>query len=81
MSIMIRAAIAALSIASIGTAYADGDVLAPTTTFGSLPGVFAKAPTHDNSNAPAATTVQVYPTQSKRGTSLNQGESYEGANN
>jgi hypothetical protein len=81
MSIMIRAAIAALSIASIGTAYADGDVQAHTTYFGSLPGVFAKAQTRDNSNGPAATTVQVYPTQSNRGTSLNQGESHEGTNN
>jgi hypothetical protein len=81
MHITIRAAIVAMSIAGIGTAYADGDVQARTTYFGSLPGVFAKAPTHNDGNGQAATTVQVYPTQSKRGTSLNQGESHEGTNN
>jgi hypothetical protein len=56
MKIMLRAAIAALSIASIGTAYAgDGDGPAANTQFTEIPGVIAQAPVQ---NAPAVATAQ-----------------------
>ena len=70
MNIAIRAAIVALSIASIGTAYADssGGTI-PNTFFNQLPGVAEKPPMQ---NVPAAATAQdgahVYVTQSNHGT-------------
>ena len=72
MNIAIRAAIAILSIASFGTAYADsvGGTLA-ITFFNQLPGVAEKPPMQ---NVPAAATAQdgahAYVTQSSRGTWL-----------
>ena len=56
MTIAIRAAIAILSIASFGTAYADsvGGTL-PITFFNQLPGVAEKPPMQ---NVPAAATAQ-----------------------
>ena len=45
MRIMLRAAMAALSIASIGSAYADGgDGVVANTEFTEIPGVVAQAP-------------------------------------
>ena len=74
MNIAIRAAIVALSIASIGTAYADssGGTI-PNTFFNQLPGVAEKPPMQ---NVPAATAqdrAYAYVTQSRRGTWLFQG--------
>jgi len=71
MTIAIRAAIAILSIASFGTAYADsvGGTLA-ITFFNQLPGVAEKPPMQ---NVPAATAqdqAHAYVTQSRRGTWL-----------
>ena len=72
MTIAIRAAVAILSIASFGTAYADsvGGTL-PITFFNQLPGVAEKPPMQ---NVPAAATAQdqahAYVTQSRRGTCL-----------
>lgn len=74
MKIMLRTAIAALSIASIGPAFAgDGDGPAANTFFTELPGVVAQAPVQ---NAPAIATarngqvVQTYVTRSTHGTWL-----------
>jgi hypothetical protein len=75
MTIAIRAAIAILSIASIGTAYADsvGGTI-PNTFFTQLPGAAEKPPMQ---NVPAAATAQygahAYVTQSSHGTWLYQG--------
>ena len=75
MNIAIRAAIAILSIASFGTAYADsvGGTL-PITFFNQLPGVAEKPPVQ---NVPAAATTpdgtHAYVTQSRHGTWLFQG--------
>ena len=72
MTIAIRSAIAILSIASFGTAYADsvGGTL-PITFFNQLPGVAEKPPMQ---NVPAAATAQdgahAYVTQSRHGTWL-----------
>jgi hypothetical protein len=75
MKIMLRAAIAALSFASIGPAFAgegDGGTVA-NTFFTDLPSVVAQAPVQ---NAPAVATAQngqamhAYITQSGRGTWL-----------
>ena len=72
MTIAIRAAIAILSIASIGSAYADssGGTI-PNTFFTQLPGVAEKLPMQ---NVPAAATApdgaHAYVTQSRRGTWL-----------
>jgi len=75
MRIMLRAAMAALSFASIGPAFAgegDGGTVA-NTFFTELPRVVAEAPVQ---NAPAVATaqngqaVQTYITQSRRGTWL-----------
>jgi len=56
MKIAIRAAIAALSIASIGSAYAgDGEGLAANTQFTEIPGVIAQAPAQ---NAPVFANAQ-----------------------
>ena len=75
MKIMLRAALAALSIASIGPAFADsGDGgQQANTLFTELPGVIAQAPVQ---NAPAVATaqsgaaVQAYVTGSQHGTWL-----------
>lgn len=75
MNIAIRAAIAILSIASIGTAYADssGGTI-PNTFFNQLPGVAEKPSVQ---NVPAAATTpdgtHAYVTQSSHGTWLYQG--------
>ena len=74
MKIMLRAALAALSIANIGSAYADseGGQIA-NTQFTEIPGFVAQAPAQ---NAPAVATaqngqrVQTYVTQSSHGTWL-----------
>jgi hypothetical protein len=56
MKIMLRAAIAALSIASIGSAYADGGQgPVANSYFTELPGVIAQAPVQ---NAPAVATAR-----------------------
>ena len=56
MKIAIRAAIAALSIASIGSAYAgDGESPAANTQFTEIPGVIAQAPAQ---NAPVFANAQ-----------------------
>jgi hypothetical protein len=71
MNIAIRAAIAILSIASIGSAYASEGGQVANTFFTSLPGVIAQAPAQ---NAPAVATAQngqaarAYVTQSSHGT-------------
>ena len=77
MNIMLRAAIAAASFASIGSAYAgDSNGTVANTLFTSLPGVVAQAPAQ---KAPSATTAQngqvmeAYATQSSRGTWVFQG--------
>ena len=84
MKIMLRAAIAALSIASIGPAFAgDGDVPQANTLFTELPGVIAQAPAQNPSVATAQNgqAVRVYVSNANRGTWLNQGGgSHEGAN-
>jgi hypothetical protein len=74
MKIMLRAAIAAISIASIGSAYADsGDGPTANTLFTEIPGVIAQAPVQ---NAPPVATAQngqtvhAYVTRSNRGTWL-----------
>jgi hypothetical protein len=80
---MLRAAIAALSIASIGPAFAgDGDVPAANTFFTELPGVIAQAPVQNPSVATAQSgqATHILATQSNRGTWLYQGGSHEGAN-
>jgi hypothetical protein len=49
MKIMIRAALLAMSIGSIGTAYAgDGQGPIPNTEFNQFPGVIAQAPGQSN---------------------------------
>ena len=56
MKIMLRAAIAAFSIASIGAAHADdGQGQLPNTLFTQLPGVIAQAPVQ---SAPIVATAQ-----------------------
>jgi hypothetical protein len=72
MRILLRAALAAASIASIGPAIAgEGEGAAVNTQFTSLPGVVAKAPAQ---NAPAVAiarngqSFQVYGTHSSQGT-------------
>ena len=83
MRIMLRAAIAALSIASIGPAFA-GEIegVQPYTSFRQLPGVIAMAPVENPSVATAQNgqATHVYATQTNQGTWLNQGGSHEGAN-
>ena len=85
MRIMLHAALAAASIASIGSAYADqGADIAANTRFTEIPGVVAQAPAQ---NAPAvATTAQngravpVYVTRSSQGTWLFAPDGNAGAN-
>ena len=72
MTIAIRAAIAVLSIASFGTAYADSvGGTPPISFFNQLPGVAEKPPMQ---NVSAAATAQdgahAYVTQSNHGTWL-----------
>ena len=63
MKIMIRAALLAMSIGSIGTAYAgDGQGPIPNTEFNQFPGVIAQAPGQNNR--------AIAGTQSEPGTSL-----------
>ena len=55
MKIMLRAAIMAASLASIGTAYAgDGGGPIPNTQFNELPGVIAQAQVQNNQAVAAA---------------------------
>ena len=65
MKLLLRSALLAASIGSIGTAYADGgDGPAPNTYFTELPGVIAQAPMQDNHayaanrNGPASANQQ-----------------------
>ncbi len=74
MNIMLRAAIAAASLASIGSAYAgEGEGTVANTLFTEIPGVVAQAPVQ---NAPSVATAQngqaihTYVTQSSHGTWL-----------
>jgi hypothetical protein len=74
MRIMLRAAMAALSIASIGSAYADsGDGVVANTQFTEIPGVVAQAPVQ-NMPLVAATAdgqaVQTYESHANRTTWL-----------
>ena len=70
MTIAIRAAIAILSIASIGSAYADSSGgTNPNTFFTHLPGVTEKLPTQNVSAAATAPdAAHAYVTQSSHGT-------------
>lgn len=84
MKIMLRAAIAALSIASIGSAIAgEGEGTVANTQFTEVPGVVAQA---DVQNAPPVATaqngqaVQTYVTQSSRGTWLFAPNANQGGN-
>jgi hypothetical protein len=84
MKIMLRAALAAASIASIGSAYAgEGEGVAANTQFTSIPGVVAQAPAQ---NAPAVATarngqvIQVYGARSSQGTWLFPPNGNAGAN-
>ena len=73
MKIMLRAAMAAVSIASISSAYAgDGEGPTANSVFTEIPGVIAQAPVHN----PAVATAQngqgihAYATNSSHGTWL-----------
>ena len=84
MNLTIRAAIVALSIASITPAFAgDGDGTNPITFFTQLPGVVAQAPAQ---HAPAigaakdGQTAQAYVTKSDGGTWLSQPHDGDGSN-
>lgn len=84
MKFVLRAALAAASIASIGSAYAgEGEGAAVNTQFTSIPGVVAQAPAQ---NAPAVATasngasVRVYGTRSSQGTWLFPPNGNAGAN-
>jgi hypothetical protein len=85
MKIMLRAAIAAFSIASIGSAYAESEGGPNANTqFTEQPGFLAQAPVQ---TVPSVATAQngqavhVYATQSSRGTWLFQAHDGGGANN
>ena len=84
MKIMLRAALAAASIARIGSAYAgEGEAVVSNTQFTAIPGVVAQAPVQ---NAPAVATAQngqavpVYVTRSNQGTWLFAPNGNAGAN-
>jgi hypothetical protein len=84
MKIMLRAAMAAASIATIGSAYADeGEGVAANTLFTEIPGIVGQAPVQ---NAPAIATAQswravpVYVTRSSQGTWLFAPNGNSGAN-
>ena len=74
MKSMLRTALAALSIASIGPAFGgEGGDVAANTFFTQLPGVIAQAPAQDASAIATAQNgqdVQLYGTMSHRGTWL-----------
>jgi hypothetical protein len=64
MRVIIRAALLATSIASIGTAYAgDGEGPIPNTQFNELPNVIAQAPAQDNHAYAANQNGSAYATQ------------------
>lgn len=73
MKILLRTAMAALSIASISPAFAgDGEGVHANTAFTEIPGVVAQAPVQ---NAPVATAqkgngIRAYVTNSNHGTWL-----------
>jgi hypothetical protein len=84
MKIMLRAAIAAASIASIGSAIAgEGEGTVANTQFTEIPGVVAQATVP---NAPSIATarngetVQAYVTKSSHGTWLFAPNANQGAN-
>lgn len=84
MKITLRAALAAASIASIGSAYAgESEGIVSNTRFTGIPGVVAQAPAQ---NAPAVATAQngqavpVYVTRSNQGTWLFAPNGNAGAN-
>jgi hypothetical protein len=84
MKIVLRAAIAAVSIASIGSAIAgEGEGTVANTQFTEVPGVVAQTTVQ---NAPSIATaqngqgVQAYVTQSNRGTWLYAPNPNQGAN-
>jgi len=74
MKILIRAAMAALSIASIGSAYAgDGEGPAANTQFTEIPGVVAQAPVQNApvfANAQNGQALHAYVARSSHGTWL-----------
>ena len=74
MKNMLRAAIVALSIASIGSAYAgDGEGPAANTQFTEIPGVIAQAPAQNApvfANAQNGQAVHAYVALSSHGTWL-----------
>jgi hypothetical protein len=86
MKMMLRAAVSALSFASIGSAYANEGGPVANTFFTELPGVIAQAPVQ---NAPSVATAQsgqaqthVYVTRSQsQGTWLQNSHGEGGANN
>lgn len=85
MKIMFRAAFGALSIASIGSAYANEGVAGQiaNTMFTEIPGVIAQVPAQ--SAQPAATAqsgqaVHTFVTNSGRGYWFPAGSHYEGGN-
>ena len=83
MRIMLRAALAAASIASIGSAYAgEGEAVAANTQFTEIPGVVAQAPAQSSPVATAENgrAVPVYVTRSKQGTWLFAPNGNAGAN-
>ena len=82
MNIMLRAAILALSIASIGTAYAgDGDGPAANTQFTEIPGVLAQASVQSNSAvAQNGAGTMAYVTNQHGTVSLFQANQNQGAN-
>jgi hypothetical protein len=55
MKTMLLVVAAALSLATIGSAYADGNDVAVNTQFTEIPGVVAEAPVH---NVPPVATAQ-----------------------
>ena len=68
MKLLLRTALLAASIGSIGTAYADGgDGPAPNTYFTELPGVIAQAPTQDNHAYAASPSGTANATQQRSG--------------
>jgi hypothetical protein len=74
MKNMLRAAIVALSFASIGSAYAGaGDRPAPNTQFTEIPGILAGASVQDAPSLAMAQNgpvIQTYVTNANRGTWL-----------
>jgi hypothetical protein len=68
MKLLLRTALLAASIGSIGTAYADGgEGPAPNTLFTELPGVIAQAPTQDNHAYATNNSGPTYATQQRSG--------------